>query len=112
MTISGKANILWPGLNAPILKGREVVTRQQLPPNPEYESQLVKLRDDMSRIRYPSIAPLLRGFSGARFPGQSVGPPDPVADCKGFLLLPKTIKYILRQSHHSFLGFQICQDPI
>jgi len=75
----GKANIQFPGLNAPIVKGREVLQQKTLPPSPEREQQLIKLRDQMGRIRYTANPPLLRGWSGSRFPGQSVGPPDPIA---------------------------------
>lgn len=78
----GRANILWPGLNSPIIKGREVLKRIQLPPDPKRNEEIIKLRDQMSRIRYTANPPLLRGWSGSRFPGQSVGPPDPVADCR------------------------------
>ena len=74
--------MLWPGLNAPIMRGQQVVQQQQLPPNPDYEKELVQLRDRMNKIRYPSLPPLVRGWNGSRFPGQSVGPPDKVADCE------------------------------
>lgn len=79
---TGGANILWPGLNTPVIRGREVMTRKQLPPNPERSQEIIRMRDQMSRIRYPALPPLLRGFSGNRFPGQSIGPPDPVGDCE------------------------------
>ena len=75
---------MWPGLNTPVIRGREVMTRKQLPPNPERSQEIVRMRDQMSRIRYTALPPLLRGFSGNRFPGQSIGPPDPVGDCKYF----------------------------
>lgn len=32
----GRANIVWPGLNAPIIKGRDIVQQKQLPPDPEW----------------------------------------------------------------------------
>jgi len=76
----GKANILWPGLNTAVVKGREIMQQKQLPPNPERALEVIRLRDQMSRIRYTANPPLLRGWSGSRFPGQSVGPPDPIAD--------------------------------
>lgn len=31
----GKANIIWPGLNSPIIRGKELVQQQQLPEDPE-----------------------------------------------------------------------------
>src|SRR6218665_754968 len=78
----GKRNMVWPGLNSPVIKGREVMTRKQLPPDPKRGEEMIRLRDQMSRIRYTANPPLLRGWSGSRFPGQSVGPPDPVGDCE------------------------------
>ncbi|KAI0239227.1 28S ribosomal protein S5, mitochondrial [Lamellibrachia satsuma] len=79
---TGKANILWPGLNTPVLKGRQVIQLKQLPPNPDRDAELVRIRDEMSRISYKANPPLLRGWSGSRFPGQSMGPPDAVGDYK------------------------------
>jgi len=73
--------MLWPGLNAPVARGSEVMTSKQLPPNPDYAQELLRIRDEASKIRYRSLPPLLRGWSGSRFPGQSVGPPDPIGDC-------------------------------
>ena len=32
----GKANIQWPGLNAPIIRGRELVQQQKLPEDPDW----------------------------------------------------------------------------
>ena len=43
----GKANIQWPGLSAPIIRGRELVQRNQLPADPDREAKLIKLRDAM-----------------------------------------------------------------
>lgn len=88
----GKANIEWPGLNSPVIKGKEVLNRKQLPPNPDYSAEIIRLRDSMSRIRHPGLSPLLRGFSGNRFPGQSVGAPDPIGDCELFF---NTLKFII-----------------
>ena len=54
--------MLWPGLNAPIVKGQEVLKQRKLDPNPEYEAQLVKLRDQVgiaSRISVLQILPLM-----------------------------------------------------
>jgi len=73
--------MLWPGLNTQLMQGREVMSFKQLPPNPDYLQKLVTMRDRASQIRYKSLPPLLRGWSGSRFPGQSVGPPDPIGDC-------------------------------
>lgn len=32
----GKTNMLWPGLNAPIIRGKELVKQQKLPDNPDW----------------------------------------------------------------------------
>lgn len=32
----GRVNVLWPGLNAPIIRGRELVQQQKMPEDPEW----------------------------------------------------------------------------
>lgn len=32
----GKANMVWPGLNAPTIRGREIVKQERGPENPEW----------------------------------------------------------------------------
>ncbi len=81
-SFKGRDNVLWPGLNTPIMKGRNVLKIEKLPPDPDRELKLVQMRDEMSKIQYPALPPLLRGWSGNRYPGQSLGPPDPIGDCK------------------------------
>lgn len=76
----GKANIQWPGLSAPILRGRELVQRQRLPPDPEREAKLIKMRDSMTKTGFQKINPLDRGWSGHKMPGRSIGPPDPIGE--------------------------------
>jgi small subunit ribosomal protein S5 len=76
----GKANIQWPGLSAPIIRGRELVQRQQLPPDPDREAKIIKLRDSMSGKRFQKLTPLERGWSGNKMPGRSIGPPDPIGE--------------------------------
>lgn len=78
--------MVWPGLNAPIIRGRELVQQQQLPEDPERMERLIKLRSKMGNIRYPRLSPLERGWSGNKMPGRSIGPPDPIGTetFKGF----------------------------
>ncbi|KAK4884382.1 hypothetical protein RN001_000653 [Aquatica leii] len=76
----GKANILWPGLTAPIIRGKELVEQQQLPPDPDREKKLIEIRNQMGNIRPPKLSPLERGWSGAKMPGRSIGPPDPIGE--------------------------------
>lgn len=76
----GKANILWPGLTAPIMRGREIVKQVQLPPDPDREAKLISLRNKLGQSRWKKLAPLERGWSGGKQGGRSIGPPDPVGD--------------------------------
>ncbi|XP_023019389.2 mitochondrial ribosomal protein S5 [Leptinotarsa decemlineata] len=76
----GKANIIWPGLSAPILRGKELVEQQQLPEDPEREKKLIALRDQMGKFKHQKLSPIERGWSGAKLPGRSIGPPDPVGE--------------------------------
>ncbi|XP_046401697.1 28S ribosomal protein S5, mitochondrial isoform X2 [Ischnura elegans] len=78
----GKANIVWPGLNAPILRGRELVQQQKLPEDPERQQKLLKMRDEMGTFRSLKLSPTERGWSGNRMPGRSIGPPDPIGEDK------------------------------
>lgn len=76
----GKANIVWPGLNAPIVQGKELLERRQLPPDPDREAKLVKMRDTMGQFRPLLLSPLERGWSGTKMHGRSIGPPDPIGE--------------------------------
>lgn len=76
----GSENIQWPGLSAPILRGKELVQQQKLPKDEEREAKLLKLRDSMGVFRPLRIDPLERGWSGTKMPGRSIGPPDPIGE--------------------------------
>lgn len=76
----GKANMFWPGLTGPVIRGREVVQQQQLPPDPEREARLIKMRDEFTGRRSRRLHPLDRGWSGAKMGGRSIGPPDPIGE--------------------------------
>jgi len=62
------------------LQGRQVIERKAVPPNPEREKELIQLRDQVMKVRNPPLPPLLRGFSGSKFAGQSVGTPERIGD--------------------------------
>lgn len=72
--------MLWPGLNAPIIRGKELVVQQKLPDDPEREAKLHQLRNAMGQFRAIKINPIDRGWSGNKAPGRSIGPPDPVGE--------------------------------
>ncbi|XP_076306296.1 mitochondrial ribosomal protein S5 [Tachypleus tridentatus] len=76
----GKINMIWPGLNAPVLRGKEVVERRELPPDKDREEKLLKMRDEMGGFRPLRISPLERGWSGTKMPGRSIGPPDSIGE--------------------------------
>ncbi|XP_015110731.1 28S ribosomal protein S5, mitochondrial isoform X2 [Diachasma alloeum] len=76
----GKKNMLWPGLNAPVMRGRELVNQQKLPDNPEYEKKIFAARDAIIKKRRVKLSPLERGWSGAKPGGRSIGPPDPIGE--------------------------------
>ncbi|RZF45003.1 hypothetical protein LSTR_LSTR001964 [Laodelphax striatellus] len=74
----GKANIIWPGLTTPVIRGKELVERQKLPEDPDREARLIKIRNEMGRFRPLKLSPIERGWSGSKMPGRSIGPPDPL----------------------------------
>ncbi|KAF2353865.1 Ribosomal protein S5 N-terminal [Trinorchestia longiramus] len=76
----GPINMVWPGLNAPIVKGREVVQQQMLGPDPDRQRKLQEIRDRMGSKRFARMDPLERGWSGTKLGGKKYGPPDPVGN--------------------------------
>nr|CAG4649329.1 EOG090X0689 [Scapholeberis mucronata] len=76
----GKTNMVWPGLNSPIIQGKELIQQRKLENDPEREAKLLKLRDEMGAFRILRLGPLERGWSGAKLPGRSIGAPDPVGE--------------------------------
>lgn len=83
----GKANIIWPGLSAPIIRGKELVEQHQLPEDPEREKKLVQLRDQMGIVKRQKLSPIERGWSGSKMPGRSIGGPDPIGEGSYLLYL-------------------------
>ena len=80
--VTGQKNIVWPGLNAPVVKGREVVSIKPLPPDPDRETKIREIRDRGLQFRSFKVPALQRGWTGAKRAGTSIGPPDPVGDCR------------------------------
>lgn len=89
----GRANIVWPGLSAPIVRGKELIQQTQLPPDPEREAKIFKLRDSASNMRAFKLNSLDRGWSGHKMPGRSIGPPDPIGEDKFEGFDTKVIEY-------------------
>lgn len=91
----GPVNMVWPGLNAPILKGREIVTQKRLPQDKNYLINLLKVRNEMDTYKKRKQHPLERGWSGGKLHGKWFGPPSPILDetFEGFdskILMTKT----------------------
>ncbi|XP_065075429.1 small ribosomal subunit protein uS5m-like, partial [Ochlerotatus camptorhynchus] len=76
----GKANIVWPGLSAAIIRDRELVQQQQLPEDKEREAKLKKIRDEMVNFKRIKLSPLERGWSGYKMPSRSIRPPYAVGE--------------------------------
>ncbi|CAD0203992.1 unnamed protein product [Chrysodeixis includens] len=76
----GRSSMLWPGLSAPVIRGRELLKQQRLPDDPERLEKLIKIRDSMTKFRRLKLSPIERGWSGMKMPGRSLGPPDPVGE--------------------------------
>lgn len=72
--------MVWPGLNAPIIQGKELIQQRQLPPDPEREAKIFKIRDSVTTGRVVKVNPLDRGWSGNKLPGRSIGAPDPIGE--------------------------------
>ncbi|XP_065212111.1 small ribosomal subunit protein uS5m [Planococcus citri] len=97
----GTANIRWPGLSAPIIRGRELVQQTRLPEDKSIQENLYKLRDSVKRARRQRVAPIDRGWSGGHPNGKRIGPPDPIGDLtfSGFdtvILEQKTVARMTR----------------
>lgn len=89
----GKISIQFPGLNIPIIRGKEILSQRILPHDPERQEKLVKLRDSMSgRSKSIKLHPLERGWTSHKPGGMKIGPPEPVGE-GNILFLFYRIKY-------------------
>lgn len=75
----GEKNFIWPGLNAPITKGSEVVHLKEVKPDQKYKENILKIRDQMEKKMRAYVHPLERGWCGTKLLGKWIGPPDPIA---------------------------------
>jgi small subunit ribosomal protein S5 len=80
--ITGKENIQWPGLSAPIIRGKEIIQRQKLPKDEKYQESLLKMRERVFKMKKQKISPIDRGWTGGHPEGRKIGPPDPVGESK------------------------------
>lgn len=76
----GKTNVQWPGLNAPVTQGRDIVPITERPPDQTREARLLEVRNRLDRFRRLSIPASDRGFTGGSPAGKSLGQPEPIND--------------------------------
>ncbi|XP_066598037.1 small ribosomal subunit protein uS5m [Prorops nasuta] len=76
----GKINMQFPGLNAPIIRGKELTTLQKLPEDKNREERILKYRESVKPRRRAKLGPLERGWSGGKIGGTKIGPPDPTPE--------------------------------
>ncbi|XP_054725270.1 28S ribosomal protein S5, mitochondrial [Anastrepha obliqua] len=74
----GTKGFLWPGLNAPIVRGKALTQHESLPE--KVDRNINQIRDQMSSYRMMKLSPIDRGWSGAKMPGRSIGPPDAIGE--------------------------------
>ncbi|CAL8075928.1 unnamed protein product [Calicophoron daubneyi] len=74
----GRGAMEWPGLNAPLLMENQIRSIKKGEFDETYFKRLEELRNKSAvkrkRLKLP---PILRGWTGSRLEGQSVGPPTP-----------------------------------
>ncbi|GIY65912.1 28S ribosomal protein S5, mitochondrial [Caerostris extrusa] len=78
----GKKNMLWPGLNSPVIQGKELIPQRELPPDEKRTQRILELRDKAVSRRSFKLHPLERGWTSNKLPGRNLGPPDPVGEEK------------------------------
>eukprot|EP00057_Strongylocentrotus_purpuratus_P015530 XP_011670004.1 PREDICTED: 28S ribosomal protein S5, mitochondrial isoform X2 [Strongylocentrotus purpuratus] len=78
MVGEGRAQIAWPGLNAPVVQGKEVLTIQKKLPDPEKEERLRLMREQWDKKRKRTVPPEERGWTSKSWGGRTLGPPDPI----------------------------------
>jgi len=74
----GPVNMVWPGLNAPVMRNNMSVSREKLPDDAQFNQKLIEAREKLQRHQVMKIHPLERGYSGTKLAGRTIGPPDPV----------------------------------
>ncbi|KHJ40822.1 ribosomal protein S5 domain protein [Trichuris suis] len=97
----GPINTMWPGLNSPLMAGKELLEHKYLPPDPGRAERLLKLREGvkMSRI---SVHPLERGWSGTSLKGRILGPPECLANGKNVQSQAQTTRTIAEENGDTF----------
>lgn len=74
----GSRSFIWPGLNAPIVRGKTLIQQECLSEVNNLDRNIYKIRDLMNTNRIAKVNSIDRGWSGAKMPGRSIGPPDAI----------------------------------
>ncbi|CAG2168117.1 unnamed protein product [Oppiella nova] len=74
----GRHRMVWPGLNAPILVGRQTLRLKSLGRDETYDQNMANARSRMRRFSAAKVHPLERGWSGNKMGGRWIGPPDAI----------------------------------
>ncbi|XP_003380849.1 Sel1 repeat family protein [Trichinella spiralis] len=100
---SGKINTLWPGLNSALTIGQQMLEPKYLPPDPEREQKLLKLRE-VTRVSRLKLHPLERGWSGTSLKGRKLGPPPCIAE-RASLLFAFILFMLMTEGSGTFFVF-------
>ncbi|KAF7418616.1 hypothetical protein HZH68_001269 [Vespula germanica] len=76
----GRIPIQFPGLNIPVIRGKEILKQQRFAEDPERQEKLIKLRESISARKSVKLSSLERGWTSHKPGGMKLGPPDPVGD--------------------------------
>jgi len=68
--------MVFPGLQGPSLQGGQILSIHQS----QAKQEEVRGPPEIPKRRSQNVPALQRGFTGARMPGKSIGPPDPIND--------------------------------
>jgi len=72
--------MLFPGLNAPVFRGKEMLQQQKLPADPEREEKLAQIRQNQTGKKRIKLSPLERGWTSAKMGGRKIGSPDSIGE--------------------------------
>lgn len=70
----------FPGLNIPIIRGKEILSQKKLQEDPERQEKLIKLRESISERKSIKLHPLERGWTSHKPGGMKIGPPEPIGE--------------------------------
>ncbi|KAK0059908.1 28S ribosomal protein S5 mitochondrial [Biomphalaria pfeifferi] len=76
----GKSEMVFPGLTGPAMTGKKILEVYQPKKDESAEAASAQKKVPERKRRFPKIPSLLRGYSGRKFAGTSIGPPDPIND--------------------------------